>query len=105
MAFNGSEGSPIDKNIAAEWTRNYREAMPAGLQGHSFGREVLTKLLNQEGCMGIRFYYGLRDGGVQLLLAVGADQEENDQLDPTHHVVDDGKNCPPYCSQPNILNS
>ena len=103
MIFNGSEGSPIDRNTAAAWTKNYREAAPDGLHGHFFGRELLTKLLNQEGCTGIRFYYGLRDD-VPQLLAVGADQEGNDQLDPTHHVVDDSKPCPPYCSRPNILN-
>ena len=39
------------------------------------------------------------------MLAVGADQEENDQLDSTHHVVDDARNCPTYCSRPSIMNS
>lgn len=42
---------------------------------------------------------------MQQLLAVGADQEENHQLDSTHHVVDDARNCPPYCSRPRIMNS
>ena len=105
MAFDRSEGSPIDKNIAAAWTRNYREAAPTGSQGYFFSRELLNRLLNQNGCTGIRFYRDLRDGGVQQLLAVGADQEENDQLDSTHHVVDDARNCPPCCSRPSIMNS
>ena len=70
MVFDVSEGSPIDKNIAAAWTRNFREVAPTGLHGHFFSRELLIRLLNQDGCTGIRFYYGLRDGVQQLFSAL-----------------------------------
>ena len=104
MSFNGSEGSPINQNIAAEWTKAYREASPSGLHGHFFGREILTTLLGQEGCKGIRLYYGLHNG-VQQLLAVGADQDENDQLDGDFIVADDASKAPPCSGQLNILNN
>ena len=104
MAFDGNEGSFIDNAKAGAWTKSYREKTPNGLMGHFFGRKVLQDLLDREGCMGIRFYYGLHDE-VQQLLAVGADHEQNDQLPTTQDVVDESKPCPPDCSQPNVLNS
>ena len=104
MAFDGTEGSPIDKEIASAWTKNYRQANPDGLHGHFFGREKLLALLEQEGCVGVRFYYGL-DNGVQQLLAVGTDSEQNDQLDGDFKVLDDSRPCPPVCGRPNRLNS
>ena len=103
MAFNGSEGSPIDKEMASTWTKNYREANPKGAHAHFMGREILLALLGQKGCMGIRFYYGLNDG-VQQLLGVGVDSNMNDQLGEDCQIADDTKICPPYCSEPNSLN-
>ena len=104
MAFNGTEGSPIDPQKAGEWTRSYREANPGKTTAYFAGREILEQLLGQPGCMGIRIYYGL-DSGVPRLVAVGADAEENDQLGDGFIVADDFSCCPTNCSQPNILNS
>jgi hypothetical protein len=104
MAFNGTEGNPIDHSIASEWTKNYREASPGKLIAHFFGRDVLLNILAQENCQGIRFYYGL-DGEVQQILAVGADNEENDQLDGNSIVADESTDSPPRSGQDNILNS
>jgi len=104
MPFNGSEGAAIDPNLAAQWTTNYREAHPGAVQSYFMGREILHTLLNQTGCEGIRFYYGL-DGAVLQLVAVGANAAENDQLGSNCIVADEGAGGPPHCGQPNILNS
>ncbi|MBH8557778.1 hypothetical protein [Hymenobacter negativus] len=104
MPFNGSESRAIDPNKASEWTKSFREKHPGEIIAHFFGRDILTDILNQEGCQGIRFYYGT-DGGVPQLIAVGADSDENDQLGENRIVADEACGCPDRCSQPNILNS
>jgi hypothetical protein len=105
MAFNGTEGSPIDPNLAGAWTRTFRETASKGANGHFFGREILLQLLEQEGAMGIRFYYGIDRDEQRQLLAVAADAEQNDQLGEGRAVADDSAACPPWSSMPNILNS
>ena len=104
MLFNGSEGRAIDPNKAGEWTKSFREGHPGEIIAHFFGRDILTDILNQEGCQGILFYYG-SDSGVPQLIAVGADSDGNDQLDEKRIVADEAYSCPPSCSQPNLLNS
>ena len=104
MPFNGSEGNPIDPNKAAQWTATYREANPGAVQSHFMGRDVLLTILNQGGCEGIRFYYGL-NGSVPQLLAVSADAAENDQLGEGYIVADEGMPGPPHSGQASILNS
>lgn len=104
MAFNGSEGNAIDPNKAAAWTRNYREANPDHIQSRFFGRDILLAILSQEGCEGIRLYYGL-DGTVPQLLAVGANGEENDQLGAGCIVADESISSPSRSGQANILNN
>ncbi|MDB5267668.1 MAG: hypothetical protein JWP58_708 [Hymenobacter sp.] len=104
MSFNGSESRAIDPDKAREWTKSFREAHPGEIIAHFFGRDILTEILNQKDCQGIRFYYG-SDGGVPQLIAVGADSEENDQLSDNRIVADESCPCPSSCSQPNILNS
>lgn len=110
MSFNGTEGNAIALETAAQLTQNYREANPAPgtILGCFLGKDILHQLLKQPGCEGIRFYYGL-NGSTPELVAVGADNEQNDQLGTVagiHRIVaDDMPKCPPYASQPNPLNS
>jgi hypothetical protein len=55
--ITGKEGAEIDLNVAAEWTRNHRERHPHSSISQFFGNEILKKLLDQPGCLGIRIYY------------------------------------------------
>lgn len=104
MSFNGSEGKPIDLNVAATWTTKYRDSHPNEVYSHFFGSGILQQLLKQPGCQGIRLYYGL-DGATPQLVAVGANGEEDDQLGSTFIVADDTPTGPPHCGQANVLNS
>jgi hypothetical protein len=53
--------------------------------------------------MGIRVYYGEEDNGTPSLVFVGANDQENDQINGT--IADKTIKCPPICSDPNALNS
>ncbi|HVS92796.1 MAG TPA: hypothetical protein VHE59_12220 [Mucilaginibacter sp.] len=55
--ITGKEGAEIDIKTAAEWTKNYRDRHPGQTISQFFGIELLQKLLQQPGCMGIRIYY------------------------------------------------
>lgn len=82
-------------------TAAYRLANPGTIKGRFFGRDILEELLAQEGCMGIRIYYGLDDDAIPQLVLVGADANENDMLDL---VVDTSTPCPDQCGSANPLN-
>lgn len=55
--LSGTEGSEIDLKVAADWTQNHRHRNPGHVISQFFGQEILNKILQQPGCMGIRFYY------------------------------------------------
>lgn len=101
MAFNGTEGELISLKDGAAMTAAYRSANPGGMRGHFFGREVLNQILSQEGCMGIRMYYGINEEGVQQLIIVGANSEEQDL---TAMVADVSVGCPYRCDPSSALN-
>lgn len=102
MAFNGTEGGQISLEVAAELTSNYRTENPTSRIAHFFGRDILLELLNQDGCVGLRMYYGIGDDGEKELVVVGVDSDENDILDI---VADRSMPCPKACSSANPLNS
>ena len=55
--LTGREGEEFDPEVAASWTQNYRHKHPGETISHFFGKDILKKILAQEGCQGIRFYH------------------------------------------------
>lgn len=102
MAFDGTEGGEITLSEGANLTKEHRLRNPTAIKARFFGKDILNKIMEQEGCMGIRIYYGLDENGKRQLVLVGADADENDMLDL---VVDTSVPCPNLCSSPNDLNS
>lgn len=103
MAFNGSEGSWITSTEGGDLTKNYRDSAPSGCKlAHFLGKDKLQDLLDVEGSMGIRFYYGINSEGKQQLVAVAADANENDIMSL---ILDAAIPCPSRCSNKNALNS
>lgn len=102
MAFDGTEGGQITLENGAEMTAKYRHDYPNETLAHFFGKDILEKILDQEGCVGIRFYYGIDEDGQKQIVMVGVDSDENDL---TNLVADMSFPCPNACSTPNALNS
>jgi len=102
MAFDGSEAEEFPLATAAEWTKNYRDAHPDGLKAHFFGKDILNDILAQPNCVGIRVYYALDRDGVQQMIMVGADANENDLYDGI--IAEVSRPCPPYCPTGSPLN-
>lgn len=101
MAFDGSEGGEISLSEGAAMTQNYRQANPRSRKAHFFGKDILNEILAQNGCKGIRCYYGINSSGEKELILVGADGSENDL---TNLVVDLSSPCPNLCDQDSPLN-
>jgi hypothetical protein len=104
MAFNGDEGTVVTLTDASRWTANYRKTVSADeIIAQFFGKNQLMKILNQKGCVGIRFYYGIGDDGIKNIVAVGATSDQNDMVDGI--ILEKAYACKPFCSKGNSLNS
>lgn len=104
MSFTGNEDHEFPLAEAAQWTKNYRDSVPAGsVKGHYFGRKILEDILAQDDCVGIRIYYALNDDGVKQLIISGVDADENDIYQGT--LAEKSFLCPSRCGVANPLNS
>ena len=102
MAFDGNEGEQITLQEGAEYTGRYRVADPNGIKGVFFGRNHIEKILAQGDCKGLRMYFAKNPDGSSTLVIVGADSNQNDQLDL---IFQRTVGCPIKCSTSNPLNT
>ena len=83
--ITGCEGGPIKLDEAASWTKNYRDKHPGETISQFFGKEILERILAQEGCLGIRFYYAVDHAGKKHLVITGVVSDGNDQINEDHY--------------------
>jgi hypothetical protein len=105
--FYGDEDHKISFEAAAVLTKKYRDNNPApAIKGGFFGRDSIEQILNQDGCVGIRYYHGLDSNNKPVIVLVGTDTDENDMVDVTsgHVCREMAIPCPTQCGADNILN-
>ncbi|WP_317897097.1 hypothetical protein [Aurantibacillus circumpalustris] len=102
MSFNGNESSAISLAVATEMTSDYRTNNPNETKAHFFGKNKLMDILNQNGCVGIRAYYGIDADGNKQLVFVGADADEKDLYSGV--ILDMSAPCPSNCDNTSPLN-
>ncbi len=102
MAFDGNEGGLVTLEEGAGYVTRYRADDPNGIKGVFFGRNHIEKILSQGDCKGLRMYFAKNPDGSPTLVIVGADSNENDQLDL---IFQHTAPCPPKCSASNPLNT
>lgn len=104
MAFDGSEGAPIELTLAQEWTSNYRKTKnPDSTRAIFVGRDIIEEILQQDECVGIRYYFAEDDQGQAKLILVGAKPDESDIIPGI--IADYGKPCPHCCDAASPLAS
>lgn len=104
MSFNGSEGAFITLEEGSVMTASYRSTIQSGeVIGVFMGKEKIEKILEQPGCVGIRFYFAINEKGEKTLVLVGTDGNQNDIVDGL--IGDNALPCPNLCSSSNALNS
>ena len=106
MAFTGHEDNSIEFEDGAILTKEYRTSVDKeDVKANYYSKDSIQALLNQDGSIGIRAYFGKKADGQLCLVIVGVDETGNDQIGTGFICVDSGDQCPPICSTPNILNS
>lgn len=104
MSFNGNEGDFITLREGSEMTKRYRNTIqPGEVIGGFMGKEKIKKILAQNECVGIRFYFAKDENNENTIVIVGADGNENDLVNGL--IADKIIKCPPNCSSSNSLNS
>jgi len=102
MSFNGNEGTYITLGQGSTWTGSHRSANPTAVKAHFFGKNKLTEMLNQSGCVGLRFYRAIDDTGALQLVVVGVTSAGADMTSGL--ILDKSALCPPYCDAGSSLN-
>ena len=89
--------------ITHEEAQGFLRRRPPGLteRGGHFPREVIEQILSQNGCAGIRFYFGTKPDGTLALVLVGVDENEKDMTAGV--LVEDHYPCPPFCDATSTL--
>jgi hypothetical protein len=95
MSFTGNEDHSISLQDAVALTSRYQQRNPNAVKAEFFGRDAIKAILDQEGCVGIRIYYGLDENGKNHLVLVGADADENDLHEGV--LAERAQQCPPIC--------
>jgi len=103
-AFTADRDHAISLVDASALTRNFRlNAGEDTVIGGFFGKDAVSAILNQEGAVGLRYYYGLDKDGSPHIVLVGVNSDGDDI---THGLLAERSGtCPPFCASPSELNS
>jgi hypothetical protein len=66
-----SIGEAISPELGAQMIRQYQELHPADTHNYLIGRDILDRILEQPGCVGIKFYNAINESGEKTLVYVG----------------------------------
>jgi hypothetical protein len=101
--YTGKENHVVSLDHAVKYIQNFTEKPTApSIKGGYFGRSIFEKLLSQDGCVGIRYYYARTDSGVATIVLVGVDSSGNDLYKGI--LAEESQPCPPWCPASNPLN-
>lgn len=113
--FKPNVGGQVSKKEAMEWIEKYDKEMrkdkAADTRSMFYGRDMLLKILSQEGCTGITFFFALKHSEhfkketLQLILVptredgthIWPDDETRLASGDAAGAYDIGLGCPPYC--------
>ncbi|MFN8345764.1 MAG: hypothetical protein U0X91_12200 [Spirosomataceae bacterium] len=73
-----SIGSVVSFKDAKVQMEEYQKTSPDEIRGVAFGKDVIEKLMNQKGVVGLRFYFAKDKNGKNSLVFTGIDKEGRD---------------------------
>ena len=108
-----AKGDKITKSKAKKWVKNYKDKHPKSdpktLWSELFDKKIVTDLLSEPGCEGLRIYNSYDDNGNLKFILEGTDANGNNLLPANEEstteavfLVEDGSGCPINCP-PNDL--
>ncbi|WP_130736008.1 hypothetical protein [Flavobacterium sp. J27] len=97
MPINSTTGSVITLAEAQELVNAFRNIFPKDIKGSFVGADSLHDILKQDGCIGVRIYYGYDTVASKLSpVLVGVDATGKDMTDGGV-ILDKLKPCPDEC--------
>lgn len=94
----------IEMTDAARLTATYRlQKENHQPYGGFFGKQVILRIMHQDDCVGLRYYYGADSNGIRVVCLMGVDSKGNDI--PDGQLAELSTWCPPMCGVANPLNS
>ena len=73
-------GEHIGYDLGVKMVKDYYDKFGEG-NPHFIGRNILSKILNQPGCIGINFYNALNENGEKTLVIVGLNKDNSPILE------------------------
>ena len=102
MPYTGNEDHSIGLEDAAKLTENYRNVAGSGaFLGGYFSKAALLKILEQQGCTGLRIYNAKTDSGEPNFVLTGVDSVGEDMTDG--ELAEEVLGCPPFCPKSSEL--
>ncbi|RZJ99771.1 MAG: hypothetical protein EOO43_25885 [Flavobacterium sp.] len=76
-------GEDIGYELGKKMVHSFQSLNPTEIPSFLIGRKILTHILNQPSCEGIRIYHGYNEIGERTLVYVGVDEYENNIFEVT----------------------
>jgi hypothetical protein len=70
-------GEEISHELGAKMVKDFQDQNPSDSIGNYIGRNIIEKILEQPGCVGIRFYNAINELGRKTLVYVGVDANDD----------------------------
>lgn len=101
--MNRNSSEVIDIEEAKSYTHEYQKQFPEAIKSFFVGRDKLSLILEQKGCIGVSIYEGIDPKTQQKnLVLVGVDESgKSMELGP---ILQHLKTCPPMCAEESSLN-
>lgn len=103
MHFTGHENHSITLAEAAEMTKNFRDQKATQPLGGFFGKDAIEAILNQEECVGLRYYNAENAKGELTIVLVGVKANMDDMFNGV--LAEFSRPTPTYSGVKNPLNS
>lgn len=80
-----SIGEEITHELGAKFISDYQKNNPSDVHSYVIGKDIISQILAQPGCAGIKFYNAYDESGEKTLVYVGLDFKGNPLL--SFHTV------------------
>jgi hypothetical protein len=68
-------GEAISHDLGAKMVKDFQDANPEATEWYYIGKNIISQILSQPDCVGIRFYNALNEEGKTTLVYVGVDSK------------------------------
>jgi hypothetical protein len=67
-------GEEIPHELGAQMVKDFQVANPSEVKSYYIGKNIISQILSQPGCVGIKFYNAYNEEGQKTLVYVGVDE-------------------------------